>query len=53
MRGLDESVTAWHADEYHYKLDEEAIIFVGEMIAKEDINSANGCDEFGIELCKR
>ena len=28
-------------------MNEEAI-FVGEMMAKEDINSANGCDEVGM-----
>ena len=40
---LDGSVIAWHADEYHYQLHEEAT-FVNEMMAKEesDINSANG-----------
>jgi len=32
--GLEGSVTAWYADEYH-----EEVIFVGEMMAKEDIKA--------------
>ena len=45
--GLDGSVTAWHAEEYHYRLQEKRIL-EGEMMAKENINSANGCDEVGM-----
>jgi hypothetical protein len=46
---LDESLTTWHAEKFHYQLHEEAI-FVSEMMAKEDINRANGWDEVGIYL---
>ena len=31
-------------------LDNEEAIFVGEMMAKEDSNSANGCDEVGMSV---
>ena len=39
-------MTAWYADECHYNSTKEAI-FVGEMMAKEDVNGANGCDGIG------